>query len=116
MASDLVPIALFATVGVVIWLIVFYNHKNKAVFQQTIQKALDKGEGISPSSVEQLLQMQQNPQSDFKRGILLVCASIGIALYSYIGDVDRDIAAIAMFPLAIGIGYLLLAKMANKGQ
>ncbi|NMP15068.1 DUF6249 domain-containing protein [Thalassotalea sp. Y01] len=114
MMEELVPIVLFVTTGVVAWLFLFYAYKNKMALQQTIQKALDNGQALSPESIEKILHVQRNPKADFKRGILLVSLAVGIALYAWISTADADMAGIAMFPLTIGVGYLLVYRFADK--
>ncbi|TKB47366.1 hypothetical protein E8M12_00830 [Thalassotalea mangrovi] len=101
---------MFTSVVAVAFSFLYFGHRNKMALQETIRLAMDKGQNLSPESIEQILQSQAAPQKDFKRGILLVCLALATAAYGLLDGYDSTIIGLSMFPLALGAGYLLVWK------
>ena len=114
MHGDLIPIVLFIMLGLVGFSFFFFAFKGKQALHQTLQMAFEKGQSMSPESIEKILQGQKHPQADFKRGVLLVSLAAAIGLYGLIDPFGVDMVGFSLFPLAIGIGYLVVWKFAPK--
>ncbi len=110
MAGEFIPMVLFVVLGVLGWSFFYYSYKGKMELQKTIQVALEKGQALSVESIEKILQSQRKPQVDFKRGVLLISLAAAVGLYGLVDPFGIEITGFAVFPLAIGIGYLFVWK------
>ncbi|TLU66833.1 hypothetical protein FE810_04825 [Thalassotalea litorea] len=110
MQDSIIVGIIFISFSAVAFSFLFFSYRNKIALQQTLRLALEKGQGLSPESIEKILQTQSAPQKDFKRGILLVCLAVATALFGMLDGLDTDVIGISLFPLALGIGYLVVWK------
>ncbi|MEE4216543.1 MAG: DUF6249 domain-containing protein [Xanthomonadales bacterium] len=112
----LVPIALFIMLGVVIVTYFYWNHKNRDSIMATVQKAIDSGKEFTPELLAQLGAAVNPKMRDMRRGIVFL--SLGIAglmcsLFFDMPEVVNGIRAGSVFPLMLGIGFLIVWKL-NK--
>ncbi|OUS25915.1 hypothetical protein A9Q98_11525 [Thalassotalea sp. 42_200_T64] len=112
--GELIPIVLFIMLGVIGWAFFYYAYKGKHELQETIQVALEKGQQLSPESIEKILQSQRTPSADFKRGILLISLAVATGAFGLLDPFGHDIAGVSLLPLVIGIGYLIVWKFSPK--
>ncbi|WP_394174271.1 DUF6249 domain-containing protein [Thalassotalea litorea] len=110
MQDSIIVGIIFLSFATVAFSFLYFSYRNKIELQQTLRLALEKGQGLSPESIEKLMQTQSAPQKDFKRGVLLVCLAVATGLYGMLDGFDPDIIGISLFPLALGLGYLLVWK------
>jgi len=87
--------------------------KNKKEIQKTIRHLIDKGETITPELLDKLGTYKVQRVTDLRRGLAL--SSIGIAsiLCGLIVSEVQTGFAIGVFPLMLGLAFLLLWKI-NK--
>jgi hypothetical protein len=112
-----IPLSMFIGLAVVLSLWVWFRYKAKKELQLTIRTAIEKGEGLSPELIENLVNPPVSPQRDLRRGVIGVLAAIGFALFGIIlGEEDalRPLVGVAMFPLSIGIGFLLMHRFGRS--
>lgn len=112
-----VPLSMFIGVSVVLSLWVWFRYKAKKDLQETIRTAIEKGQGLSTELIENLVNPPVSPQRDLRRGVIGVLAAIGFALFALIlGEEDavRPLLGIAMFPLSIGAGFLLMHRLGRS--
>lgn len=114
MNGNLIPVVLFIMLGLVGFSFFYFAFKGKQALHQTLQVAFEKGQSMSPESIDKILQGQKNPHADFKRGVLLVSLAAAIGLYGLIDPFGVDMVGFSLFPLAIGIGYLVVWKFGPK--
>jgi hypothetical protein len=119
MVELFIPIVLFIVIGFIAIAYFFWNHKNRVTVMETVQKAIDHGKELSP---ELLISMGAaiNPRArDLRRGVVIF--AIGVAgllcsLFFSDHDVVSGIRAGSMFPLMMGIGFLLVWRLTrDKG-
>ena len=112
-----VPLSMFIGISVVLSLWVWFRYKAKRDMQVTIRTAIEKGQGLSPELIENLVNPPVSPQRDLRRGVIGVLAAIGFALFAIIlGEEDavRPLLGVAMFPLSIGAGFLLMHRFGRS--
>lgn len=112
----LVPISLFFLLGIVIVAYFYWNHKNRDSIMTTVQKAIDSGKEFTPELLAQLGAAVNPKMRDMRRGIVFL--SLGIAglmcsLFYDMPEVVNGIRAGSVFPLMLGIGFLIVWKL-NK--
>jgi hypothetical protein len=115
-AGIMVPISMFIMLGVVLVGYFFWNHKNRASIMETVQKAIDQGKELTPELLAQLGAAVNPKARDLRRGIVFL--SLGIAgllcsLFFNHYEVINGIRAGSVFPLMLGLGFLLVWKL-NK--
>ena len=116
MAEAMIPIIMFIVLGIVILGYYFWNHKNRETIMDTVQKAMDQGKELTPELLMQLGAAVNPKVRDLRRGIVFL--SLGIAgllcsLFFNAADVVNGIRAGSVFPLMLGLGFLLVWKL-NK--
>ena len=111
-----IPIVLFIVTGFCTIAFLYFNHKNRGAIMETVQKSMDTGSDMTPDLLAKLGAAINPKARDMRRGIVLF--SIGIAclmcsMFFTDAEVVSGIRAGSMFPLMMGIGFLLVWKL-NK--
>ena len=112
-----IPLSMFIGLAVVLSLWVWFRYKAKKELQLTIRTAIEKGQGLSPELIENLVNPPVSPQRDLRRGVIGVLLAVGFVLFGIIlGEEDavRPLVGTAMFPLSIGIGFLLMHRFGQS--
>jgi hypothetical protein len=113
-----IPLTMFIGLAVVLSLLVWFRYKAKRDLQVTIRAAIEKGEGLSPELIENLVNPPVSPQRDLRRGVISVVTAVALALFAFFldeGDAFGPLMGIAMFPLSIGAGFLLMHRFGKFG-
>jgi len=111
-----IPIVLFIVTGFCTVAFFFFNHKNRDAIMNTVQKSMDTGSDLTPDLLAKLGAAINPKIRDMRRGVVLL--SIGIAgllcsMFFMDADVVSGIRAGSVFPLMMGLGFLLVWKL-NK--
>jgi hypothetical protein len=113
-----IPVSMFIGLAVVLSLWVWFRYRAKRDVQETIRIAIEKGDGLSPETIENLVNPPVSRQRDLRRGVISVGVGIAIALFALFLD-ERDalgpLMGIAMFPMSIGAGFLLMHRFGRSG-
>ena len=109
-----IPIVMFIMTGFAAVGYFFFNHKNRADIMNTVQKAMDTGSPITGDLLAKLGAAINPKIRDMRRGIVLL--SIGIAglmasMFFDDPEVLTGIRAGAVFPLMMGIGFLVVWRL-----
>ena len=111
-----IPIVLFIVTGFCTIAFFYFNHKNRDAIMNTVQKAMDTGSDLTPDLLAKLGAAINPKVRDMRRGIVLLSIGIACLLCSIFftdTDVVSGIRAGSMFPLMMGLGFLLVWKL-NK--
>jgi membrane protein implicated in regulation of membrane protease activity len=106
-----IPIVLFISIAAVLVFASWFRHRSQAGLQQTIRNAMDKGVQLTPEIIESLGQPKAPPHSDLRRALVSLGIGVAFVAFGFIlneEDAVRPLAAIGMFPIAVGIAYLLM--------
>ena len=114
MSGEMIPIVMFIVLGIVILGYYYWNHKNRLSIMDTVQKAIDSGQQLSQEMLMQLGSAANPRMRDLRRGIVFL--SLGIAgllcsLFFNEPEVVNGIRAGSVFPLMLGLGFLLVWKL-----
>ena len=113
-----IPLSMFIGLAVVLSLGVWFRYRAKRDLQETIRTAIEKGQGLSPELIENLVNPPVSPQRDLRRGVISVVIAMAIALFAVFlqeEDAFGPLMGIAMFPLSIGVGFLLMHRFGRSG-
>jgi hypothetical protein len=119
-----VPIVVFGSVVLVVWLIMFFGQKKRAEAFQTLRLAIEKGQEISPEAMAAMARMTP-PNRDMRLGVIfisiaLACGAFGLIIGSGEGsdmhDAVRPLLGIAVFPLCLGLAFVGLHFFANDSK
>ena len=119
MHDEMIPIAVFAAIVMVVFIVLYFKFKTRTAVQKTIRLALEKGSELTPELLDQIATPKQARASDLRRGMVSLAIGIGFALFGYIlGEEDavRPMIAIGMFPTIVGIAYLILWRTGDREQ
>ena len=116
MSGEMIPIVMFIVIGFAVLGYFYWNHKNRASIMETVQKAIDQGSELTPELMTQLGAAGNPRIRDMRRGIIFLALGIAGLLCSLFfadANVVNGIRAGSVFPLMLGIGFLLVWKL-NK--
>lgn len=114
-----VPIVMFICLAVVFGLHFLFRFRARAEMQATVRAALDKGHELTPELIERLGQPKSPPHGDLRRAVIWIAAGIGLVAFGFIlgeEDAERPLAAMAAFPIAIGIAYLIISRFGEDAS
>lgn len=116
MEETLIPIAVFTTFIVIIWLILRYQYKTRKLYLDTFRDAMSNGEEINPELVQSITQHTGGPQRDMRWGSILLALAIAICLAGLAFNFPSNrinpfhlALGAAAFPGLLGAAYLMLA-------
>lgn len=113
MVEELIPIALFASIALIFFLVLYFRHRSRAEMQQTVRLALERGAELSPELLKQLGDPEPSSNRDLRLGLIWLSLGVGLALCGLFapdpsGYALRGCLAGAAFPSAIGIAYIIM--------
>ena len=112
-----IPITMFAGLAVVLSLWLWFRYKARHAVQTTIRTAIEKGSGLSPELIENLVNPPVAPHRDLRRGVISIAIAAGIALFGVIlgeDDAVRPLLGVAAMPFCIGLAYLLMHRFGRS--
>jgi hypothetical protein len=110
----LVPMGFFASVVIVVALVVAGYHRYTVQRHETLRAMVDKGMQIPPEQLGPGAR-PPGPRTDIRRGVLLICAGLGTALFLAFEEGPRE-AGLGLIPGLVGVGYLVLAKLESARE
>ena len=116
MAGEFIPMVLFAVIGFIVIAYYYWNHKNRLSVMETVQKAIETGGELSTDLLTQLGAAVNPRIRDLRRGIIFLSLGVAGLLCSFFfpdPEVVNGIRAGTMFPLLLGVGFLIVWKL-NK--
>lgn len=118
MEETLVPLAFFGFLIGAIWLFSHYNYKKRFTAHETLRKAVDQGQPVSPELIEKMTNLSDPVKSDLRRGVLFIAFGVAfIVLAAVIGSHEKEPIApmigIASFPIIMGLAYLGLWRFSH---
>ncbi len=107
----IVPIVVFGTIALVVWLFLHFGFRRRLVMHETIRLAIQNGQQISAETIHNLADAADRALGDLRRGVLFVSVGISFALLSALllrheEDASTAMIGIAIFPFMLGVAYL----------
>lgn len=94
---------------IIVIAVLVYRFRRQRLVNDVILKLAEKGAPVPP----ELFLEPVRPRSDLRRGLVLMAAGAGIAMFG-VFDGDSDVIGIGFIPLLIGVGYLIAYKLEHK--
>lgn len=121
MEEILIPISMFAMIGIIVWLVVFFRYRNRSEMQKTVRLALEKGAELSPELLEQLSGPKRSEDRDLRAGLIWLAVGIALALCGFLvpdpsGYAFRGTLSGAVFPAMIGLAYLIMWQYTSRKE
>ena len=121
MIEELIPIALFASIAVIFFIVLHFKHRSRAEMQQTIRLALERGTELTPEIINRLGEPEPNKNKDLRAGLIWMALAFGLALCGFAvpdpsGHALQGCLAGAAFPFAIGIAYLIMWRYGSRNE
>ena len=90
-----------------------YNSRTKRSLHSAVEKALEKGEKLTPDLLKTLQTPNRGKFGDFRKGVLWLAVGAALALVGILnpGEHDSNAAYFALFPIFIGVGYIVIWKL-----
>ncbi len=114
MSGEMIPIVMFIVIGVAVLGYYYWNHKNRLSVMETVQKAIETGGELNTELLSQLGAAVNPRIRDFRRGVIFLALGVaGLLCSLFFGDADviNGIRAGSVFPLMLGLGFLIVWKM-----
>ncbi|MEL7185260.1 MAG: DUF6249 domain-containing protein [Pseudomonadota bacterium] len=121
MSEEWIPIIMFLSIALILIALFWFRFKTRAEMQSTLRSALDKGQELTPEIIDRLGMPKENPNKDLRRGVIWLSLAVGLALCGISvpdpsGHALRGCLAGAAFPLAIGVGYMIIHFVTRKDK
>ncbi len=119
MAEEMVPIVMFLIIGAILIFAFWFKYRARQDMQTTFRAALERGQELTPDIIDRLGSPKPSPDKDLRLGVIWLAIAAGLALCGFFvpdpsGHALQGCLAGAAFPLAIGLGYLILHKFTSR--
>lgn len=116
----IVPIAAFAFVLAVIWILATSGQKKREAVHETLRLMIENDQPISPDLLKDMTLITSPRRNDLRRGVVLIALALAFCCVGLItllhGNSDGEVLVIAVFPGMIGLAFLALWKFGYDGQ
>lgn len=107
----LVPVALFATIIAIVWLISLFSSIKRREMHETLRASIEKGIELSPDIVESIFVTPDARTRDLRRGWIWLAIGLAFIFISFrVGHYDDEpaviISSFATLPTFIGLAFL----------
>ena len=121
MVEELIPIALFASIALIFFIVLHFKYRSRAEMQQTVRLALEKGTELTPDIINRLGDPEPSKNKDLRAGLIWMALAVGLALCGFFvpdpsGHALRGCLAGAAFPFAIGLAYLIMWRYGSRSE
>lgn len=107
-------IVMFLVGGSTLVALFFTLLKREQTRQQTLQKAMENGQQLTPELVNTLGKTVDHEARDYRRGVILCLFGAAFLLFTLLVPMEPQAKEVvpffALFPLFIGFGYLVVWK------
>ena len=113
MNEEWIPIAMFMSIALIFFIVLYFKHRSRAEMQQTVRLALEKGTELTPDIINRLGEPEPSKNRDLRAGLIWTALAVGLALCGFAvpdpsGHALQGCLAGAAFPFAIGVAYLIM--------
>jgi len=114
MNEAMIPITMFIVIGCGLLAYFYWNYQNRVTIMKTVEKAMDQGKELTPELLVQLGAAGNPRIRDMRRGVVFLSLGVAGALCSLFftdPEVVNGIRAGTVFPVMLGIGFLIVWKL-----
>ncbi len=120
MVEELIPIALFAAIALIFFIVLYFRQRSRADMQQTIRLALERGTELTPELINRLgAPAEPSRNKDLRLGLIWMALALGLAMCG-LAVATFSIEALygclagAAFPFAISLAYMIMWRYGSK--
>lgn len=111
MEDVVVPVVLFLSPALIVWIVSHFNARKRNTVHETLRLAIEKGQVLSPEMMDKMSLLADPVRADLRRGVLALAFGAAFAvLGGLIGAQEADaltpMLGVATFPIFIGIAYI----------
>lgn len=106
-----IPIIAVLSIAAMFITFSFLNARNQTEVQRTLRTALEQGTPLTAELVAQMNTNRPSNKADLRRGIIIVSIGIAAAVAGLITGSVMEFATVAVFPIFMGLGFLLVWKL-----
>jgi hypothetical protein len=118
----LVPLGSFVMIVAIVVAVVWGNVQGRKELNETIRRAIDSGQPLSPEALSALQKPERPASQDLRSGVILTALGIGFGLCSVVfgegdfgaGGSGQGFAIAAIIVSSIGIGQLIAAWLRRE--
>mgnify|MGYP006919322104 CR=1 FL=1 len=118
MEDAIIPLIVFTAITICILSLLYFKSRDKSKIQDTLCKAIDAGQQLSPETVKALGVKSISPTfADLRRSVLLICTGIAVIIFAQAvpdEEAPRILSGLAGFPIILGIGYYVVYRLGLK--
>lgn len=113
MSGDWIPIFLGLAVMGVFVAFFYFNSRTKISLHNALEKALEKGERLTPELLKTLQTPRLGKFGDLRKGVLWLAFGLAALIATTFSPErhDHSPVLIALFPVFIGLGYIVIWKL-----
>jgi Domain of unknown function (DUF6249) len=109
-----VPVASFLFVLGIVAVPLYFGFRKERQRQETLRAIIDKGGAIPPELLASAESREDTSRKDRRRGVVLIAAALGIAGFLAVIGAGNGVG-IALIPMCIGGGYLVVWRLDQRG-
>ena len=107
-------IVMFLAAGSVLITLLLTLLKREQARQETLQKAMENGQQLTPELVNTLGKSVDVEARDYRRGVIITLFGVAFLLFGLLVPMDQEskevVPYFSLFPLFLGGGYLVVWK------
>ncbi len=120
MEAFLVPLGVFTAITVCFWCVYHFKNKEKEKIHDTLCKAIDAGQQLSPETIKALgVQSVSATFVDLRKSVLFIVFGIAFIIFAQVipdNDAPQILTGMSAFPILLGIGYFIVYRLGLKEQ
>ncbi len=105
----LIPLVAIAMPLGIVWIVYYFENKNKEQVHTTLQKLIESGQELSPEVLENIPGFKAGKgkdKDDIRSGLVTSGVGIGLALFGHFGPGEQVFIGAGLLVLSIGVGIL----------
>ncbi|HYD80717.1 MAG TPA: DUF6249 domain-containing protein [Paucimonas sp.] len=116
--TGLVAVSLiFGMPAIILIAVLLYKAHRVTMLRETIEHMVDKGQQVPPEMLKSLQDTASRGKSPLRTGIVLTALGLGmLIMFLSGGESMQQRWGIAMIPLLLGLGFLLMWKLDGREE
>lgn len=111
MADLFIPITGFVCVTLVIVVFAYLHNRAQTEIHRTFRAVLDSGTPLTPELADKLRVNNSPKNNDLRKGVIITTIGLAIISAGFVINAFTQFLAVAVFPLFVGFGFLLVWKL-----